>query len=241
MDRILALQPNDIPTKLSRACVELSRRADLRPLQAAIERVLADDPAQAENNALKGARFYLAMFERDFDTAGRVAETLPEKNSFDGDFEHGRPFYLGLVARMKGDAAGATVAFTAARAQEEAEARARPEFGTILSGLGLVDAGVGRKEEALHEGRRAVEITTSAKDVLTGNEAITNLALIYAWTGERDLAIKQLEIAAKLPNGLDYGDLVLDPVWDSLRADPRFQKIVASLAPKDLPKQIVSK
>ena len=183
---------------------------------------------------MKGARFYIALFERDFDAAGRVAETLPEKNSFDDDFEHGRSFYLGLVARLKGDAAGATAAFTAARVQEEAEARARPNFGPILSGVALVDAALGRKEEALREGRRAVELTSRAKDLLTGPEVVTNLALIYAWTGERDLAIKQLEIAAKLPNGPDYGDLVLDPVWDSLRADPRFQRIVASLAPKNI-------
>jgi tetratricopeptide (TPR) repeat protein len=232
MDRILVLNPNDLSTKKDRAGLAISWRADVRPLRAFLEKVLADDPAQAENDALKGARFYVALFERDFDAAGRVAETLPEKNSFNGDFEHGRPFYIGLVARMRGDAAGATAAFTAARAQEEAEARARPNFGSILSGVALVDAALGRKEEALREGRRAVELTTRAKDLLTGPEVVANLALIYAWTGERDLAIKQLEIAAKLPNGPDYGDLVLDPVWDSLRADPRFQKIVASLAPK---------
>jgi TolB-like protein/Tfp pilus assembly protein PilF len=232
MDRILALNPNDLSTKKDRAGLAISWRADVRPLRAFLERVLADDPAQAENDALKGARFYLALFERDFDAAGRVAETLPKKNSFNGDSEHGRPFYLGLVARMKGDAAGATAAFTAARAQEEAEARARPDFGPILSGLALVDAALGRKEEALREGRRAVELTTRAQDLLTGPGVVADLALIYAWTGERDMAIKQLEIAAKLPNGPDYGELVLDPVWDSLRADPRFQKIVASLAPK---------
>jgi serine/threonine protein kinase/tetratricopeptide (TPR) repeat protein len=241
MDRILVLNPNDLSTKKDRAGLAISRRADVRPLRAFLEQVVADDPAQAENDALKGARFYLALFERDFDAAGRVAETLPEKNSFNGDSEHGRPFYLGLVARMKGDAAGATTAFTAARAQEEAEARARPDFGPILSGLALVDAALGRKEEALREGRRAVELTTRAQDLLTGPGVVADLALIYAWTGERDMAIKQLEIAAKLPNGPDYGDLVLDPAWDSLRADPRFQKIVVSLAPKDVPKQIVSK
>ncbi len=232
MDRILALQPNDIPTQLRRAWVEVRRRADLRPLHAAIEKVLADDPTQAETDAVKSSRFHLAIYGRDFDAAGRIAETLPTKNSFNDDFEHGRSFYVGLIARMKGDAASAKAAFTAARAQEDAEARARPNFGTILSGLGLVDAGLGRKEEALHEGRRAIEITTNAKDALTGNEAITNLALIYTWTGERDLAIQQLEIAAKIPAGPHYGDLRLDPIWDTLRGDPRFEKIVDSLAPK---------
>jgi serine/threonine protein kinase/Tfp pilus assembly protein PilF len=234
MDRILVLNPNDLSTKKDRAGLAISWRADIRPLRAFIERVLADDPAQAENDALKGARFYVALFERDFDAAGRVAETLPEKNSFDGDFEHGRSFYLGLIARMKGDVAGATAAFTAARAHEEAEARARPNFGPILSGVALIDAALGRKEEALREGRRALELTTRAKDLLTGSEVVANLALIYAWTGERDLAITQLQIAAKLPNGPDYGDLRLNPMWDSLRGDPRFERIVTSLAPKEI-------
>ena len=119
-----------------------------------------------------------------------------------------------------------------ARAEQEQLARARPDFGTFLSGLGLIDAGLGRKEEAIREGRQAVELTPVAKDSLAGPEIVSNLASIYAWIGERDLAIEQLEIAAKIPNGVHYGDLRLDPIWDPLRGDPRFEKIVASLAPK---------
>ena len=104
--------------------------------------------------------------------------------------------------------------------------------GPALSGVGLIDAGLGRNEEALREGRRAVELTPVAKNSLEGSEIVANLALIYAWTGERDLAIKQLEIAAKLPNGPHYGDLRLNPMWDPLRGDPRLEKIVNSLAPR---------
>ena len=100
--------------------------------------------------------------------------------------------------------------------------------------MGLIDAGLGRKEEAIREGRKAVELTPIAKDSLVGPEIVSNLATIYAWTGERDLAIEQLQIAAKLPNGVHYGDLRLDPIWDALRGDPRFEKIVTSLAPKEI-------
>ena len=135
----------------------------------------------------------------------------------------------------------AQAAFTAARAQQEAKVRSQPDVATALSKLGVIDAGLGRKEEALREGRRAVELIPLAKDWTEGRAPVSNLALIYAWTGERDLAIEQLEIVSKMPTGPSYGQLRLSPLWDPLRGDPRFEKIVASLAPKDLSKQIVSK
>jgi hypothetical protein len=97
-----------------------------------------------------------------------------------------------------------------------------------------MDAALGRKEEALREGRRAVELMPIAKDSTDGPQLVYDMAWIYAWTGERDLAIDQLEKVSKIPSlyGPTYGMLRLDPVWDSLRGDPRFEKIVASLAPK---------
>jgi hypothetical protein len=91
---------------------------------------------------------------------------------------------------------------------------------------------LGRKEEGLREGSRAVELLPIEKDSLDGPIVLTYFANICVWTGERDLAIQQLEIAAKIPAGPDYGDLRLSPRWDPLRGDPRFEKIVASLAPK---------
>jgi serine/threonine-protein kinase len=231
-DRVLALKSNDLRTKLERAGLEISWRADTRPLHAAIEKILADDPAQAENEDLKPARFCLAYLERDPVAAGRVVAALPEKNSFNDDFGYGRAFWTGLVARMKGDPAAAHAAFDVARAVQQQLVQARPDSGGRLSGLGLIDAGLGRKEDAIREGRQAVELMPIAKDSLEGPEVVTNLAAIYAWVGERNLAIEQLEIAAKIPNGVHYGDLRLDPTWDPLRGDPRFEKMVASLAPK---------
>jgi hypothetical protein len=98
--------------------------------------------------------------------------------------------------------------------------------------LGLIDAKLGRKEEALREGRQAVELLPVTKDATAGPEILHFFAVICAQTGEHDLAIEQLETLAKIPAGISYGDLRLDPNWDLLRGDPRFEKIVASLAPK---------
>ena len=233
-DRLVAIEPKDVRPRLERAALQIPWRADIWPFRAAIEKVLAEDPAQAENDKLNGALFSLAYLERNAVAADRAVAALPEKNSFNDDFGYGRAFWTGLVARMKGDAAAAHAAFSLARAEQEQLVRASPDFGIFLSGLGLIDAGLGRKEEAIREGRQAVALTPVAKDSLVGPEIVSNLATIYGWTGERDLAIEQLEIAAKIPHGVDYGDLRLDPIWDSLRGDRRFEKIVTSLAPKEM-------
>jgi serine/threonine-protein kinase len=108
----------------------------------------------------------------------------------------------------------------------------QPDYAAALGVLGVADAALGNKEDAIREGRRAVELLPVTKDALIGSLLVQNLALIYAWTGEKDLAFEQLTIAAKLPGYLSYGDLLLHPYWDPLRGDPRFDKIVASLAPK---------
>jgi len=109
--------------------------------------------------------------------------------------------------------------------------RSQPDYGPPLCFLGLIDAGLGRKEEALREGQRALELTPIAKDSLDGADVLYFYAVICAWTGEYDLAIEQLKTLAKIPAGVFYGDMRLNPYWDSLRGDPRFEKIVTELAP----------
>jgi hypothetical protein len=96
----------------------------------------------------------------------------------------------------------------------------------------MIDAGLGRKADAITEGKRGCELLPISKDSWEGPIYVANLALICTWLGENDLALEQLEITAKAPDGITYGELKLDPTWDPLRGDPRFEKIVASLAPK---------
>jgi serine/threonine-protein kinase len=133
---------------------------------------------------------------------------------------------------MKGDTAGAYAAFSAARSQQEKVVDATPAEASKLCFLGLVDASLGRKEEALREGRRAIELLPATKDALDGTEVLYFYAVICASTGERDQAVEQLKTLARLPAGVSYGEIRLDPFWDPLRSDPRFEKIINSLAPK---------
>jgi hypothetical protein len=144
-----------------------------------------------------------------------------------------RDWYVGLVARSFGDSNGAQSAFTTARDVAAKTVQGQPEYAPAWSLLGMIDAGLGRKTEAITEGKRACQLLPISKDAADGPFYATNLALIYAWVGEKDLALEQLAISAKIPAGVTYGELKLSPIWDPLRGDPRFEKIVASLAPKE--------
>jgi len=133
---------------------------------------------------------------------------------------------------MRGDKAAAHAAFTSTRAEAAKLVAEQPDYPEGLCVLGMADAALGHKDDAIREGRRAVELLPVTKDSIVGALLVKNLALIYAWTGEKNLACEQLSIVAKLPCSLSYGELRLHPYWDPLRDDPRFDKIVASLAPK---------
>jgi hypothetical protein len=108
----------------------------------------------------------------------------------------------------------------------------QPNYGPPLCILALIDAGLGRKEEALRESRRAVELVPVEKDSVNGADMIHYSAVVAAWVGEKELALQNLAKAARLPGGVTYGRLKLLPWYDPLRGDPRFEKIVADLAPK---------
>jgi TolB-like protein/Tfp pilus assembly protein PilF len=244
MDRIISLQPDRNKSRIIRAFIEQDRRADTRPLRAAIEKALANEPGAAEDPWIAGMRLDLALFDRDFDAAGNIAAALPLKQTLDAGFTQGsRDFSLGMIARLKGDTVTAHTAFTKVRTKLEEELRIHPDNMDLLSDLGLIDAALGRKQEALSEGRRAMELRAralpTAQDPMFGsttNEASikTSFATICAWAGELDLALEQLEAVTKIPGGPSYGGLRLDPMWDPLRGNPRFEKIVASLAPKEM-------
>ena len=216
--------------RVERALVDLDWRADSRPLHTTIEAILVEDPGAAAT--LANHWLVLALCERDPIAAAQALVALSDNTFGPEVIPLYRPFGEGVVARVRGDAAAARAAFTVARVQQEEATRAQPDYAPALCALGLIDAGLGRKEEALREGRRAVELLPVARDSLGGADMIQGFAIICAWIGEKDLALQQLAISAQIPGGVTYGQLKLHPFWDPLRGDPRFEKIVASLAPK---------
>jgi tetratricopeptide (TPR) repeat protein len=136
---------------------------------------------------------------------------------------------------MTKDEAKARSAFTQERVAQEKRIAEQPEYGPAYCVLGLIDAALGRKEEALREGRRAMELLPVEKDSINGAHMIEYFAITAAWVGEKDVACEQLARAEQLTGygTITYGQLKLMPYWDPLRGDPRFEKIVASLAPKE--------
>jgi TolB-like protein/class 3 adenylate cyclase/Tfp pilus assembly protein PilF len=233
LDRALTISPNDVETKVARAVVDLDWKADTGPLHRVIESIRTENPKGIE--AVADNWLTCALAERDAGAAANALAALGE-NYFGNDAVHlYKAFGEGLVARMTKDQAKAHAAFTAARAQQEELVQAQPDYGPALCVLGLIDAGLGRKEEALREGRRAVELMPVTKDSINGAHMIEYFAIIAAWVGEKDLACEQLAITTQIPaiGTIAYGQLKLLPYWDPLRGDPRFEKIVASLAPKN--------
>ena len=230
LDRAHAIVPHDVDTKVARALVELEWRADTRPLHTVIDTVLAENPAIA--STLADTWLTLALSDHDFGTAARALAALGN-NPINIDVVSLSPaFARGLVARAQGDSIAANAAFSEARTRQEKLVHEQPDYGPALCVLGLIDAALGHKEDALREGRRAIELLPIAKDSINGAHMVEFFAVACAWTGEKDLALQQLTIAIQNPSFISYGQLKLHPYWDALRGDQRFEKIVASLAPK---------
>jgi len=230
LDRALKLVPSDPETRVARALIDFAERADARPVHATIETIIAEDPAAATNIADRW--FYIALCERDNFGISRALAVIPPEGISQGNIWSPRAYFEAVAARARGDATVARAAFTVARAEVEKTTHDQPDYAQGLIILGLIDAGLGRKDDGIREGRRAIELVPVSKDAIDGADCILNLAVIYAWTGEKDLALEQLNKVSKLPYAPSYGDLRLSPEWDPLRGDPRFEKIVASLAPK---------
>jgi tetratricopeptide (TPR) repeat protein len=231
LDRALAIEPNDAPTKIERAYVEFDWKGDTRPVHQLIDELRAKDPDAVQNVA--DSALICALAERD-PTRAKDAVIAAGQNSLlnNGAVLFDRQFVEGMIARMTKDDDRARSAFVAARVEQEKIVEAQPNYGPALCVLGLIDAALGRKEEALREGRRAVELLPVEKDAINGPHMIEYMAMIAAWGGDNDLACEQLATAIRYPSSLSYGELKLLPFWDPLRGDPRFEKIVASLAPK---------
>jgi len=231
---MLTIEPNYLEAKAERAFVDVDWKADTGPLHQLIDEIRATSPAALP----KIAEFWLlcALAERDVAAAKEALIASGELPLGDDPVHFPRPFVEGIIARMTNDEHKAQLAFTAARAEQEKTAQAQPDYGPALCMLGVIDAALGRKEEALREGRRAVELLPMEKDPINGTLMIKYLAMIAAWVGEKDLACEQITTAVRSPIGglVSYGELKLMPFWDPLRGEPCFEKIVASLAPKEM-------
>ena len=230
-DRAQAIDPNYVEAKIAPASVEMAWKGDTKPLHQLIDSTRSTNPAAIPDIA--NTWFLCALAERNPVAAKEASIAAGQNISPHNQGVHfNRRFVEGIIARMIKDDDKALSAFTAARAEQEKIVQAQPNYGPSLVVLGLIDAALGQKEEALREGHRAVELLPVEKDSINGQLMIEYLAMIAAWVGDNDLACEKLGAAIRYPGPLSYGHLKLLPWWDPLRGDPCFEKIVASLAPK---------
>jgi TolB-like protein/Flp pilus assembly protein TadD len=224
-DRALAVTPNDAVARVARGLAELDSDATVQPGQLAVQEVLANNPADGVK--IVDRWFNIALCARDAKDAKRaLGSMLQEGITWGANVRTPRSFCEGLADRVFGDNEAAMNAFADAREEMETVLKKQPDYAEAISVLGMIDAALGRKEDAIREGRRAVELLPATKDVMTGSELLRNLALIYAWTGEKELALNQIAAALQGPGHITYGQLRLHPWWDAIRDDPRFDKLV---------------
>ena len=178
-------------------------------------------------------RFTTYFYLRDYDSAKRAVAEGPASipDSFKGPFCP-KAWFEGLIAMAQQLPEPEQAAFANARASLQAAVDKNPDDPARLSVIARIDAALGRKDDAIREGKAALALRPLTKDALEGPLLAASLALVYALTGERDLALDLLATVAKAAAGPSYGDLALNPRWDSLRKDPRFEAIIESLRPR---------
>jgi len=184
-------------------------------------------------------RLTSALYDRDWQQASQLVANMKGRDDDGGNFFSYRPVpvdcYLILIDQFRGGQSevDANSHFAKAREQLNQKVLISGEDAVQLSNLALIDALLGKEEDAIVEAKHAVEILPLSRDALDGASVLYNLAVVYAWTSQLDLAFETLQALAKAPNGIFYGDLKRSPFWDPLRKDPRFDKLLAELAPRD--------
>jgi TolB-like protein/Tfp pilus assembly protein PilF len=200
-----------------------------------LREVLAKNPDMDVGGGQTPIRVFLALIDRNFAEAERVLAGSPREDSQDIDYSFYFPkaWFEAMIARAKGDSARANAAFSAARTILEQRLAVKPEDARTIVVLAQVDAGLGHKELAIQEAQHAVDLMPVSKDIYDGALVLEGLAQVYTWTNEPDRAIELLQKLVTMPDYVNYARLKLHPIWNPLRGDPRFEKIVNSLAPKD--------
>ena len=236
VERMRSLAPASLVAKAQSGYVDFWWKGDTRLLKS----LIAEIPANVDpDGVVTTCRWDVAMVERDYATAKRVidASSLNEF-SYTNAGTTPKDFFYGCIALAQGDVNGARKFFETARARYEAAVMESPDSAERHANLGLTYALMGRKEDAIREGRRAVELKPESLDAVDGVLMNCYLALIYARCGENDLAIPLIERLLKTPGAVDSADYSVTVndlkhrwEWDPIRNDSRFQQLIAHSSP----------
>ena len=238
VEQMRALAPTSLVAKIQSGYMNFQWKGDTRLLKSMLEEIPAGlDP----DGSVTAARWDVAMLQRDYSAAKKILETSSaNETSYSMAGLTPKIFLEGCTYLAQGDNASAQKAFEQARPAFEAAVKEAPESAERHASLGWLYALMGRKNDAIAEGRRAVELKPESKDALDGSLMSGYLALIYARVGENDLAIPLIERLLKTPGPVDSADYSITVndlkyrwEWDPLRNDPRFKQLIAEARPPE--------
>ena len=237
INRLLGILPPDRSAtyRIFRTFGPLESDGELGPLRAAVATVTPEEDASGAIRDLHN--LIIALWDHDPDSVSRISAQAAETTFVFNGVKYPKSWYKGLAARMRGDEKGAQEAFAAARLEVEKAVSADASNGRALSLLAMIDAGLGHQDQAVQEAEHACDLVTFENSGPSAPIVRCNLAVVYAWNGQPDLAISTLEplvnrsAGSNLPAQPTYGDFRWNPLWDPLRNDPRFEALVQRLAP----------
>ena len=223
--RSVAIGLDPVDERRVRAFNTVAWTGDLQPFRAFNAELV---PGSDSYNSAGFARYSERWWSRDPQGAARIAEADKNDNWVDGDnLVLPRRLYLAWALQAAGDGAKAVTVFNDVRTTVQAALVAQPDDAGLHLALGFAEAGLGHKAQAIAEGERATALVPIALDAITGPDYLVHLAQLYGYVGEPDKAFAAINQALAIPSGLSIALLKLDPVWDPIRKDPRFQKLVA--------------
>ena len=240
MDREMVAVISSMPKKesgsyrVARAFAAWEARGEVTPVRIVLSALDNEDDPDGHSRDLYG--MFLALADHDPDAVSRILARAAAGTFVYSGVKYPKAWYEGLAARMRGDKTAARIAFGAARGDVEKATLANPRDGRPLSLLAMIDAALEQSDQAVAEARRAVELEPFEKSSTDAPIVRCNLAVVYAWTGQPDLAIAELDMlkdkpaGANLPAQPTYGDLKLNPLWDPLRSHPGFAGLMQKFA-----------
>lgn len=230
VDRIVAASPQSFQAAGLKGFVAVQSKGDLSVAEKTFSSI---PPGTDPDGLVTMARLWILRLQRKFPEALVVVQQFRGDALSNGSTAPAPKASLeGEICLLLGDEAKAQTAFEEARIVSEQLLRAAPADPYRHGQHGLILAALGQKQEAIAEGKRAVELLPESQDAFDGPHATAALAQIYAWTGEFDEAFRLLDHLLVVPNGLNVSMLKLDPAWDPLRKDPRFQPLIDKHSPK---------
>jgi len=224
LDRGLAVAPQSFAIRGLKAKLALEWKGDA----SVSEKFLAEVPAGVDPEGIVTlSRINILILQRRFAEALQLVKKMPKETVHgEGTAPTPKAFFEGILHFMLGEKDKARADFERARVIVEESVRDVPDDPGRHAQLGAIFAGLGRKEEAIREGKRAVELLPESKDAFEGPQVTIALAQIYCWTGEKEQALHLIERSLSTPNGINIPLLKLDPVWDPIRDDPRFKALI---------------